>query len=136
MITKRIFWICAIATCACCASWQLNAQTSSGLTATIQFSKGQTLTTTDFSQPIGVQVGELVNITLQFPPGRAGEPVTIEALNGGSTSAGSGILAVNPDGSVNFAFVAPAAVGSKSVNIHKGSENFLLRFSVDDATRP
>ena len=78
---------------------------SPDVAATVQFSNGQSVSIADFSDLIGVQPNELVNITIQFTPNALGKPVMVEALDGGSVSTGSSIRVVEADGSLSFAFL-------------------------------
>jgi len=102
------------------------------VSATVQFSDGSTTTVTDFSEPVGIQPNELVNITIQFGPDAIGGPVIVEAIHGGPTSVGSSIPVIGADGTLSFTFLAPAHPGAKTI----GSTSFLLQFSVVNANRP
>jgi hypothetical protein len=126
----------AVALGICFCASQSRCQTAADVSATIQFSNGDAITVTDFSNPIGVQPGELLNITIQFPAGAAGQPIVIEPADGGVTSVGSSIRVVNNDGTFNFTFVAPASTGIKSLGIRRGPDSFRLQFSVNNASRP
>jgi hypothetical protein len=121
--------------CICLSAPQSQGQTAAAVSATIQFSNGQAITVTDFSNPIGVQPGELLNITIQFPTDAAGQPIVIKPVDGGATSVGNSIRVVNNDGTFNFVFTAPASIGTKSLDIRSGS-NIRLKFSVNNAGRP
>jgi hypothetical protein len=134
---KSFFLICApFALCICGGGWQLHGNTAMNAIATVQFSNGQTIAIADSSGPIGVHPGELVNITVEFVPAPVGQPVVVEALNGGSTSVGSSIPVVDANGTVSFAFLAPAKTGPKSIGIRLGSTTFRLQFLVLNASRP
>src|SRR5438128_2711216 len=99
----RSFLVC-IATIVCSygSSSQLHSQTTAVVSATVQSSNGETATITDFSNQIGIQPTELVNVTIQFTRDEIGQPVIIDALNGGCTGVGSSIPVVGPDGTINF----------------------------------
>jgi hypothetical protein len=125
----------AVALGICFCASQSRCQTTADVSATIQFSNGQAITLTDFSNPIGVQPGEFLNITIQFPAGAAGQPIVIKPVDGGATSVGNSIRVVNNDGTFNFVFTAPASIGTKSLDIRSGS-NIRLKFSVNNAGRP
>ena len=128
---KRLPLICAaIAICICGSIPLLPAKTALSATATVQFSNGNTITVTDFSNQIGVQPLEYVNITLQFTPAPADQPVIIEASNGGATSFGSSIPVIDAKGSITFGFLAPAKTGIKSIGIRIGSTTVRLQFAV------
>jgi len=105
-------------------------------TATVQFSNGDTTTVTDFSNQIGVQPRELVNVTVQFSPAPVGEPVVVDVLDGGSTSVGSSIPVIDATGIMSFAFLAPASTGTQSIGIRIGATAFALQFSVLSASQP
>jgi hypothetical protein len=126
---KSLLWI-AIAICVCGASWPLCGQTTTGATATIQFSDDSTITVTDFSNQIAVQPKELVNVTFQFSADAAGEPLLVEVLDGGTTSVGSSLPVIDENGIVSFAFIAPDATGIKSVGVRRVSSVYRLQFSV------
>jgi hypothetical protein len=100
------------------------------VSATVQFANASTITVTDFSNPIGVQTNEIVNITIQFGPDGTGQNATV-AADGGSVSVGSNIMVVNDDGSLRFAFAAPADPGQRVVSIQTGSNTIQLLFAVN-----
>ncbi len=107
------------------------------VTATVQFSSGQSVSVADSSDLIGIQPRELVNIKIQFTADAIGQPVIVEALDGGSTnSIGSSIRVVEADGTLSFAFVATARPGPRSIGIRSGSRTFRLRFWVLDLAHP
>ena len=106
------------------------------VTATVQFSSGQSVSVADSSDLIGIQARELVNVRLQFTPDAIGQPVIVEALNGGSTSIGSSIRVVEADGTLSFVFLATAKPGPRSIGIRSGSRTFRLRFWVLDLANP
>jgi hypothetical protein len=76
------------------------------------------------------------HITIQFPSDAIGEPVIVEALDGGSVSTGSSIRVVEADGSPSFAFFGTAKPGPKSVGIRGGAGTFRLQFWVLDTANP
>jgi hypothetical protein len=127
---KSFFLICAAFAVYACASWQLFAKTAMNATATVQYSNGNAITFSDFSNQIGMQPREFVNITVQFTPAPVGQPVIIEALDGGATSFGSSIPVIDASGSISFGFLAPPKTGMKSVSVRVGSTRFVLQFSV------
>jgi hypothetical protein len=105
----------------------------SDLSATVQFANGQSVTVTDFSTPIEIQTSEIVNITIQFPPGFEGEPVKVEPTDGGWVSNGSSVLVVNPDGTIRFVFRATNYVGQNGISVEAGSNSFQLQLRVSNA---
>jgi hypothetical protein len=126
-LLRRFVGLAVFATANLLLSEQLLAQTvdaTATVQATIQFSNGQSVTVTDFSNQIGVQPNDFVNITIQFGAHAIGQPVIVEALDGGPVSTGSSIRVVEADGSLSLAFLAAANPGPKS-NWHSGrSGNF------------
>src|SRR5438093_541511 len=84
-----------------------------GATATIRFSNGQSLATNDFSDLIGVQPNELVNVTIQFPAGDVGETIKIASLDGGQVTSSS--RTVSDEGFLTFSFQAPPNAGQDRV---------------------
>jgi hypothetical protein len=106
------------------------------VTATVQFSSGQSVSVADSSDLIGVQPRELVNIKIQFTADAIGEPVIVEAVDGGSVSTGSSIRVAEADGSLSFAFLATPRPGPRSIRIRSGSRIFRLQFCVLDPANP
>jgi hypothetical protein len=134
---KLFFSMCAaFALCICGASLQLHGKTTTDVTATVQFSNGQSVSVAGSSDLIGIQPRELVNVRLQFTPDAIGQPVIVEALDGGSTGIGSSIRVVEADGTLSFAFLATAKPGPRSIGIRSGSRTFRLRFWVLDLANP
>jgi hypothetical protein len=127
---KSFLLTCAAFAVYACAGWQLFARTAINATATVQYANGDTITVSDFSNQFGIQPREFVNITVQFSPAPAGQPVIIEAPDGGTTSFGSSIPVIDSSGSISFGFLAPAQTGFKSIGIRIGSTRFVLQFSV------
>ena len=135
---KRFFLICAaFALCVCSGVWQLRGQTTSSVSATVQFSNGETATVTDFSNQIGVQPRELITVTAQFPAASgAGEPVVVEVLDGGSSSTAGSLPVANADGSVTFMFLAASDPGANRLNVRIGSTGVCLQLWVMDSQNP
>lgn len=124
----------AFAACICGAGWEVRGQTSAS--ATVEFSDGETATVTDFSNSVGVQPNEYVNITLQFPADFAGQPITAKPIDGGTTSIGSSILVAGTDGSITFSFLAANQPGWNSIVIQVGATNVCLQLWVMDSANP
>lgn len=99
---------------------------SPGVTATVQFNSGQTVTVTDFSDPIGVQPGEAVSVSIQFDPSHAGEPLKVGPLDGGEVNGTS--IAVSDQGLVTFTFQADASPGRNRVVVRHGLQTLLVEF--------
>jgi hypothetical protein len=99
---------------------------SPDVTATVQFTNGQTIQTNDFSDPIGVQPGETVTVTVQFAPNNIGEPTSVGSLDGGRISNASN--AVNDQGIVSFTFQAAASPGLSRVVVQHGLRMLRMQF--------
>jgi hypothetical protein len=112
--------------CLTAGNWQLCGQTTD-VSATVQFSNGQTVVLDDFSDQIGVQPGEVVSVTIQFAPNHAGEPIKVESLDGGRISNPS--TAVSDEGLVTFSFQG-AGTGQNRVVVRHGSQTVLTHFWV------
>ncbi len=119
--------------CLAAGSWQLCGQTTD-LSATVQFSNGQTLTLTDFSNSIGVQPGDTVTVIVSFPLDDVGQTARIEPLDGGRVFNSSGIVAA--DGTLNFTFQAPANPGQDRIALRHGSRTLRMQFWVLDSANP
>ncbi|HSS96712.1 MAG TPA: hypothetical protein VLK33_06775 [Terriglobales bacterium] len=127
----------AFAFCVCTGVWQSRGQTPSNVSATVAFDNGETATVTDFSNQIGVQSGEFITITMQFPAGEAaGKPVVVNLPDGGSSSVAGNLPVANSDGSITFMFVATADPGANRVNVHIGSITVCLQLWVMDSRNP
>jgi hypothetical protein len=114
----------------------LGAQ-SPDVTATVQFSNGQTLSIVDFSDSIGIQPNELVNLTIQFGSVGFGGIVQIESLDGGSINgSGSSSGLVAGDGSLTFTFRATSNAGQNRIVIRGASRTLRLQFWVFDLQNP
>jgi hypothetical protein len=114
------------ALCLAAGSWQLCGQTTN-VSATIQFSNGQTVVT-DFSDQIGVQPGEVVSVTIQFTSDHAGEAIKVGSLDGGRISNTS--TAVSDEGSVTFNFQAAGSAGLNRVLVRHGLQTLRVQFWV------
>jgi len=102
------------------------------VSATVQFSNSDAITVTDFSDPIGVQPGELVNITLQFSSDFVGQAVKIDAPDGGSSSLGSAMSVVGNDGTITFGFSAAGPTGRTQLGLPQARKRFALECSVSN----
>jgi hypothetical protein len=132
---KKISLILAsAAVCLCAGSWQLRGQTTSDVSATIQFSNGETVSITDFSNSTTVGSNELIKITIHFASTDIGEIFKVEAPDGGSISLGNNVVVVGDKQTISFAFHASSGSGQNSINIQSGSRSFSLRFSVVDSS--
>jgi hypothetical protein len=126
----------ALAVCVSTGVWQLCGQTAADVSATVQFSNGQVVTVTDFSNSVGVQPGEVVNVTIQLTSDDADQAATVAASDGGSTSIGSNVAVIGSDGCISFAFHATVDTGPTSVVVLGGSKTVVLQFWVLDSANP
>jgi hypothetical protein len=124
---KPFFLTCAAFALCICSSPQLSGQTAN-LSATVQFSNGQTLAIDDFSDPIGVQPNEIVSVTIQFDPSQAGEAIKVEPLDGGRVTSKSSV--VSEQGVAAFSFQADTSAGQNRVMVRHGSETLPVQFRV------
>jgi hypothetical protein len=114
------------------SSQHLLAQTAD-VTATIQFSNGQSLSIVDLSDLIGIQPSEVVSVTIQLALQDIGHAFGIEAFDGGRVLS-RGIVA--EDGTISFTFGAPANAGLDRIAIRGVSKTLRMQFWVLDAANP
>jgi hypothetical protein len=125
---KLLFLTCAAFALCICGAQQLRGQTTANLSATIQFSNGQTVALDDFSDLVGVQPGEVVTVTIQFASKHAGEAIEVGSLDGGWI--GNASSAVSGQGLVTFRFQAPANYGQIRISVRHGLRTLHLLFWV------
>ncbi len=106
---KSFFLICVAFALCICGSWQLQGQTAADVTATVQFSNGETVAWTDLSDVVGAQPGDCINVTVQLPTSLAGSAFDIGALDGSEVA--DSPKAVGSDGTLSFAFRATSNAG-------------------------
>lgn len=82
---------------------------------------------------IGVNVNQVVPVTLQFPEGKAGMPVAVGSLDGGEILGNHAV--VLPTGKVLFTFHAQEP-GYYRVMVQLLGEQHTIEFYVIDPTRP
>jgi hypothetical protein len=124
----------AFALCICIDVWQLHGQIPRTLFATVQFSNGQTLTVTDFSEPIGIASNSTVHVTVALPESAAGERLNLEPLDGGRVLSQDAI--VSTKGTASLAFRATNNVGLYRVELRHGTHKLRLQFWVLDSANP
>lgn len=135
---KLFLSICAaFALCVCSGVWQLRSQTTSNLSATVQFDDGNVVTITDFSNQVGVQPGEAITVTAQFPAaGAGGKPVIVDLPDGGWNSVGSSLPVADAQGVITFTVIANTQPGQNRVNIRIGLTTVCLQLWVMDSQNP
>lgn len=84
---------------------------------------------------VGLDPNQVVTITLQFPVTRIGQPVAIQALDGGKVFLGSN-LGLSSNGALQFQFQANQEPGLTQVQVWLGSDEYGLQFYVFDPTHP
>lgn len=112
-------------------------RTDNSLTAVIASGTGKAIapgSCRGVASRIGVDPGQVVTITLLFPASRSGEPVTVQALDGGLVAASPRVL--SNTGIVQFQFQANQAPGLTQVLVRLGADDFGLQFYVLDTKRP
>jgi hypothetical protein len=130
---KSFFLICTgAAVCIFGDSWQLHGQTTA--TATVQFSNGQTITVTDFSEPVGIPPNATVDVIVQLSTIAATEKITVASLDGGQVVSHSGVTA--DQGAVSFRFQATANVGLNRIELRHGARKLRMQFWVLDTANP
>ena len=135
---KVFFSTCvAFALCVCTGIWQLRSQTTTEISAAVQFDDGNAITITDFSNIIGLQPGEDVTVTAQFPAaGAAGEPVIVDLPDGGWNSVGKSLATANAQGAITFTVIANTQPGQNRVNLRVGANTVCLQLWVMDSQNP
>lgn len=123
---KSLFSIyAAFALCIYGGSSQSCGQTTDP-TAAVQFANGQTVAIDDFSEPVGVQPGEVVTVTIQFASNHAGEAIEIGPLDGGLIRHAA--TAVSENGQATFSFQSAASAGDQRIAVHYGLRTLLVHF--------
>jgi hypothetical protein len=118
-------------------SEQLLAQTvgaTATVQATIQFSNGQTVTVTDFSEPVGVAPNAIVQVTVGFPETVAGEHVNVGSLDGGRVISSDSVI--TDQGTLSLVFQATPNLGQNRVELRHGTRKLRLQFWVLDTSNP
>ena len=86
-------------------------------------------------EPVGLPVGQLVLITLEFPKKRAGETVMIRAMDGGEITPPEPMV-VSVDGTVAFNFRAPRGVGRYRLVVRAAQEHEISLYAFDPNAPP
>src|SRR6266446_6641146 len=137
MKRKTFFLICVgTALCVCTAIWQVRAQAvDDDPTATITFANNQSVFANSDGRAfelVGLQSGEVIDVTVQFPADKVGHAIRIEPLDGGCIVSASTAVFVGEDGTVAFRFQAGNSLGRYQVSLHDGAEEIGLQFWVLD----
>jgi hypothetical protein len=104
---------------------------------------------------VGVQPGQIVQVTVHYPPNQALEIVNLDPLDGGmvlpsipqtdqSTTVGSFPILLQPissliisvDGTLSFTFIAANNPGLNQISLRTGSQELGLQFWVLDPDNP
>jgi hypothetical protein len=107
---------------------------SPDLSATVQFSNGQSVTVTDFSEPVGVAPNAIVQVTVGFPETVAGEHVNVESLDGGRVISSDSVT--TDQGTLSLVFQPTHNVGQNRVELRYGMRKLRLQFWVLDPANP
>ena len=127
---KLFFLSCvAITVCVCEAPKQSFAQ-APAQSAVIRYGDHTTVAVTDFSIPIPIPANEPIDITLHFRHDAVGQPVVIEAADGGSVSVGCNVLVIGNNEQLTFDFIPATGSVQSSLSIRQGAATFSLTFSV------
>jgi hypothetical protein len=96
----------------------------------------QTKTEQGIAPRIGLRPGQAVTVAVQFPVKRAGEAVTLIALDGGTITPSAKKLSVNSDGSIRFDFEAGTGPGLYGISIQLGDNEYRVQFWVLNEQHP
>lgn len=127
---KKFFLICAAITLCVCATTRQSFAQAPADSAVIRYGDNKTIAVTDFSNPIPIPANEPINITLHFRQHAAGQPVVIEAPDGGSVSVGHNVLLIGNNEQLTFEFNPAKGSVQSSVFVRQGAATFSLIFSV------
>lgn len=90
---------------------------------------------TDFD-PLGLDPGQVVSVTVLFPVELAGQAMLAEAMDGGTLTLPEGGLIVAADGTVIFQYQASASQGACRIAVHQTDDQNILNFWVVDFEHP
>jgi len=132
---KAFFLICAAFTlCVCSGVWQLRSQTTTDLSATVEYSNGQSVTVTNSSEPVGVAPSDIVHLTVNIPGTDPGERVSVGSLDGGRVISANNVI--TGVGTFSLVFQATPNVGQNRVELRYGMRKLRLQFWVLDTANP
>lgn len=82
-------------------------------------------------EPVGVPLGNVVEISLEFPKTMVGVPVVITPLDGGQITASQQPLVVGANGTADFSFAAGATAGLYRLRVRGAQECELHLYAFD-----
>jgi hypothetical protein len=85
---------------------------------------------------VGLQPGQTVQVTVQYPPSQTLQTVQATALDGGSISFPPGGTTINAQGTITFAFTVGQAPGLYQVSLQQGNVELGVEFWVLDSQNP
>jgi hypothetical protein len=85
---------------------------------------------------VGLRHDQMVDITVQYSTGNAGQAVTVEPLDGGQVIAAAKNLVIAPDGAIHFKFHAGHQPGDYQNVLRNGAQELGLQFWVLDEEHP
>ncbi len=85
---------------------------------------------------LGLDPGQTVAITVQFPVEQAGQSIIVEPLDGGTATIPEGGLHVAADGTVAFPYQASPNAGACRIAVHQPDDQNVLHFWVVDPEHP
>ena len=90
---------------------------------------------TDFDE-LGLDPGQTVTITVQFPVELAGQTLLVEPFDGGLLTLSEGGLILADDGTISFQFQASGIPGACRVVVHQPDDINVVRFWIMDLDYP
>ncbi|HKP03086.1 MAG TPA: hypothetical protein VJU77_06920 [Chthoniobacterales bacterium] len=85
---------------------------------------------------VGLRHDQTIDVRVQYSAAKIGQPITVEALDGGSVVAASKDLVVAADGTIHFKFRAGHQPGVYQIAVRNGSQELGLQFWVRDDEHP
>jgi hypothetical protein len=108
---------------------------SRALSATVDYGNGNVFQPTKSNsafQCLGLDPGQFLAITVQFPTDLAGQPMIVEPLDGGLLTVPEGGFFVDTNGNVTFQFQAIDLTGLCRIGVHQPDDsNFVQLWVVD-----
>jgi hypothetical protein len=108
---------------------------SRALAATVDYGNGnvfQPAKSNTAFQCLGLDPGQFLTITVQFPTDLAGQPMIVEPLDGGLLTFPDGGFVVDANGKVTFQFQAIDLTGLCRIGVHQPDDsNFVQLWVVD-----